>query len=45
MFRNIRAWFAGWYLTLHIKYREPELFRILTEPLDLDDFEEVEPPE
>jgi hypothetical protein len=43
MFDRIRAWFCGWYLTLQIKYREPELYRYLQEPIDPEDFEEVTP--
>ena len=45
MFGRIQAWFTGWYLTLRIKYREPELYRYLQEPIEADDMEEVEPPE
>ena len=43
MLGRIQAWFAGWYETLRIKYREPELYRYLQEPIDPDDFEEVHP--
>jgi hypothetical protein len=43
MLDRIRAWFCGWYLTLQIKYREPELYRFLQEPIDPEDFEEVFP--
>lgn len=37
-------WLQAWYETLYIKFRQPELYRALTEPFDGDDFGEVGPP-
>lgn len=39
------VWFQSWYETLYIKYRQPDLYRELTKPLDTSDFGEVGPPE
>jgi hypothetical protein len=44
MTRSI-AWLDSWRETLTIKYRYPELYRHLTEPLDPADFMEVGPPQ
>lgn len=38
-------WVQGWYETLYIKYRQPELYKALTAPLDGKDYGEVRPPE
>lgn len=37
-------WVQAWYGTLYIKFRQPELYRALTEPIDPGDFGEVGPP-
>lgn len=42
--RRCIIWLQAWYETLYIKFRQPELYRALTEPIDLADFGEVGPP-
>lgn len=43
---RVSCWYLGWKATLAIKFFQPELYRILkAEIINLDDFEEVEPPE
>lgn len=42
--RRFIIWLQAWYETLYIKFRQPELHRALTEPIDGDDFDEVGPP-
>lgn len=37
-------WIRGWYLTLYIKFFQPELYGYLTRPIDPADFVEVERP-
>ena len=44
MLKRAYDWFRGWYATLAIKYRNPELYRELTKPLNGTDFGEVKPP-
>jgi hypothetical protein len=45
MLRSARGWLAGWKETLIIRFRHPDLYRQLCEPLDMNDFGEVGPPE
>ena len=40
----MREWIAGWIETLRIRFFEPELYRQLTQPLNEDDFGEVQRP-
>lgn len=42
--RSIWYWLVGWYVTLQIKYSDPDLYRALSQPLYIDDFEEVNEP-
>jgi hypothetical protein len=45
--RNIFEWFRGWYKTLEIKFKNPELYHWLCSCTDTafdEDFVEVEPP-
>lgn len=46
MWRRFLGWFYGWRETLIIKYRHPELYRQMLEPVEFPgDFGEVRPPE
>jgi len=43
--RRFRAWLNSWATTLHIRFFERETYRVLTQPIDAGDFEEVPRPE
>jgi hypothetical protein len=43
--RKTLAWLDGWRLTLYIKYFQPELYRQLLEPINMDEYVEVFRPE
>ena len=42
--RRLIAWLLSWTETLTIKYRYPELYAYLTQPVDPEDFVGVGPP-
>lgn len=43
--RTITDWVWGWYTTLKIRYRNPELYKVLTEEFSPDNYVEVRRPE
>ena len=45
MWNRAYIWFISWRTTLKIKFFQPELYRELRKPFDLDDFGEVHRPE
>lgn len=38
------AWLRAWATTLHIKFFERDLYRMLTQDLDMNEFSEVHQP-
>lgn len=43
--RRISGWIWGWYTTLKIRFRNPELYRLLVSEFNPDDYVEVTRPE